>query len=140
LTGIAIAGASIVGLPVNGRAGFGLIYMALVSHVLTPRTSASRLLSSPLLVWLGERSYSLFLTHYSIIALACWTTSLFIDGKSLAYFAVSRSLAVIGSLVVACLLFEGVERRFAHGLTTAGMWLPAMPNRKMAPAKTGELE
>jgi len=132
VTGISVAGASVIDVDINGRAGFGLVYMALVSHLLTPHTRASGLLSSPLLVWLGERSYSLFLTHYSVIALACWATSLFIDGKTLPYFAISRSLAVIGSLVVACILFEGVERRFAHGLTTAGMWLPGMPNRKVA--------
>jgi peptidoglycan/LPS O-acetylase OafA/YrhL len=138
VAGIAIAGASVIGVHINGRAGYGLIYMALVSHILLPHTRASRLLSRPLLVWLGERSYSLFLTHYSVIALACWTTSLFIDGKGPAYFAISRALAVIGSLAVTCILFEGVERRFAHGLVTAGMWLPGKLNQK-APAKPAEL-
>lgn len=128
VSGIAVASASVIGVHINGRAGYGLVYMALVSHILMPHTWASRLLSSPLPLWLGERSYSLFLTHFSVIALSCWTTSQFTDGKGLPYFAVSRALAVVGSLVVACILFETVERRFAHGLTTAGMWLPGKLN------------
>jgi peptidoglycan/LPS O-acetylase OafA/YrhL len=137
VTGVAIVGASIVGIHTNGRAGYGLIYMAVVSHVLISQTRASRILSHPLLVWLGERSYSLFLTHYSVIALACWATSFFIEGKGLPYFLVSRVLALIGSLVVACILFEGVERRFAHGLVTAGMWLPWGRHPGALPARAG---
>jgi len=139
LAGIAIAGASVIGVAINGRVGYGLIYMALVSHVLVAHTKTSRLLASPLMVWLGERSYSLFLTHYSVIALACWATSFFIDGKGLVYFIISRALAVIGSLAVACVLFEVVERRFAHGLITAGMWLPGKPNHQEASAKPVEI-
>jgi peptidoglycan/LPS O-acetylase OafA/YrhL len=133
--GCAIAGASVVGVPINGRAGYGLIYMAVVSHTLMPHTRASRLLSHPFLIWLGERSYSLFLTHYSVIALACWATSLFVEGKGFTYFAVSRIVAIVGSLIVACVLFEGIERRFAHGLVTAGMWLPGARFRTAMLAK-----
>lgn len=124
VAGVALVAASVAGVHVNGRVGYGLVYMALVSYLLVPRTQVSRILSGPLPVWLGERSYSLFLTHYSVIALCCWATSLLIDGKGPIYFVVSRALAFVGSLIVACLLFEGVERRFAHGLVTGGMWLP----------------
>jgi peptidoglycan/LPS O-acetylase OafA/YrhL len=139
VAGIVIAGAGIFDVRINGRVGYGLIYMALVSHVLVPHTRVSRLLSRPLLVWLGERSYSLFLTHCSVIALACWTTSHFISGKGPPYFLVSRALAVFGSLIVACILFEGVERRFAQGLVTAGMWLPWKVSRSVPSAKSLEL-
>ena len=135
--GIAVVAASIVGTHMDDcRAGYGLLYMALVSHVSMPDTPAGQMLSRPLLVWLGERSYSLFLTHFSVIALACWTTSFFVGSKDLPYFVVSRALALMGSLIVSCVLFETVERRFAHGLVTGGMWLPGTRLGTVTTART----
>jgi peptidoglycan/LPS O-acetylase OafA/YrhL len=124
LSGLAIVAASVIEPRVNGHIGYGLVYMALVSEALDLGTWCSRLLSTYPMVWLGERSYSLFLTHFSVIALACWSTAWLIHGKGFAFFVISRVLAIAGSLVVACLLFESVESRFAKGLMTAGQWLP----------------
>ncbi len=109
---------------IDGHVGFGLLYMAIVSSALQDQGAMSALLSRRLPVWLGERSYSLFLTHYSVIALACWSTSLLFHGKGVAYFIVSRTIAVVGALLVSCILFELVESRFANGLLTAGEWWP----------------
>jgi len=109
---------------VDGHVGFGLLYMAIVSSAMQDRSFLNVALSRQLPVWLGERSYSLFLTHYSVIALACWSTSLLIHDKGAAYFVVSRTIAIVGALLVSCALFELVESRFAHGLSTVGEWWP----------------
>lgn len=84
------------------------------------------------MVWLGERSYSLFLTRYAVINLACLIgSSLFARG--FAYVVVSRALAVVGSLIVSGLLFSLVERHFARGLVTADKWLPgSRPSAQLA--------
>lgn len=119
-----VIASSMVDPRIDSHVGFGLVYMAIVARALDATSRISRLLSAPWLVWLGERSYSLFLTHYSVIALACWSTSLWIPGKGPTYFVVSRTLALVGALLVACLVFECVERRFANGLVTAGQWVP----------------
>jgi peptidoglycan/LPS O-acetylase OafA/YrhL len=121
--GACIVGAAAFDPRANSHVGYGLLYMAVVSQAMSAG-SLSRWLTRPVMIWLGERSYSLFLTHYSVIALACWATSFEVAGKSAAFFIISRALAVVGSLVAACVLFELVESRFAHGLVTAGMWWP----------------
>ncbi len=109
---------------VNVHIGYGLVYLAVVSLALRQGSGFSRVLSKRSLVWLGERSYSLFLTHYSLIALACWSTSFLIAEKNLTYFVVSRFGALVASILVACLVFEYVEQKFARGLVTAGQWFP----------------
>jgi peptidoglycan/LPS O-acetylase OafA/YrhL len=82
------------------------------------------LFSKPELVWLGERSYSLFLTHYAVIAVVCDLTAGEVSQKGVLYFAMSRVCSLIASLVVACALFQLVEARFAHGLATARQLVP----------------
>jgi len=130
VAGMGVVMGSLFDKRVDSHIGFGLIYLAMVSYALDPTNVLSRWLSRPGLVWLGERSYSLFLTHYSVIALSCWSVSFLFGGKTPGYFLASRGLAVIGALVTACVLFEGVERRFANGLATAGQWWPRrMPER-----------
>lgn len=124
VAGIALVFLSSFRPSLNVHAGYGLLYMAIVSQAMTTGTRFAAWLSQPRMIWLGERSYSLFLTHYSVIGLACWSTSLVVGGKTAAFFLVSRLLAIVGSLAVACVLFEVVERRFARGLVTAGQWWP----------------
>jgi hypothetical protein len=63
-----------------------------------------------------------------VIALSCWAASLLFHGKGAAYFVVSRALAVVAALLVSCVLFECVERRFANGLVTVGQWWPGKRN------------
>ncbi len=50
--------------------------------------------------------------------------SQFVPGKGLAFYAASRSLAVPGALIMACVVFHLIERRFAHGLVTGHHLLP----------------
>lgn len=126
--GIAVAAGNALDARIDSHVGFGLIYMAVVARALDASSRVNRWLSGAWLVWLGERSYSLFLTHYSVIALACWSTSLWLPNKSLAYFVISRLVALAGAMVVACLLFETIEARYAQGVVTAGQWRPKRGN------------
>lgn len=123
--GLVVIAASSFSAQINSHVGYGLLYMAIVAQAMEPESRLAAWFSRPRLIWLGERSYSLFLTHYSVIALACWSTSWVVGGKTAAFFVISRVLAVTGSLAAACLLFELVESRFAHGLVTVGQWWPA---------------
>jgi peptidoglycan/LPS O-acetylase OafA/YrhL len=124
IVGAAWVAASLWSQDVNGHIGYGLLYMAAVAETLEPSSGLKRVLSKPIFVWFGERSYSIFLTHFSAIVLSSWAVSHFTPHKGVEFFVASRLLACVLSLLVACVLFEGVERRFAHGLVTAGQWLP----------------
>jgi peptidoglycan/LPS O-acetylase OafA/YrhL len=108
----------------NIHIGWGAIYFGLVSFAMTPRSLLSKFLSKYELVWLGERSYSLFLVHFSIIGLVCQAMSFLFDSKTLGYFILTRFLSVILSLIAAILVFHFIERRFAHGLLTGNDMLP----------------
>lgn len=124
VVGAAWVAASLWSLSINGHIGYGLLYMAAVAETLEPASGLRRLLGKPVFVWFGERSYSIFLTHFSAIVLASWAVSHVTPHKGIEFFIASRLLACVLSLLVACVLFEGVERRFAHGLVTTGQWLP----------------
>jgi peptidoglycan/LPS O-acetylase OafA/YrhL len=109
------------------HAGYCLVYTAIVSRVMDPADRLSRALSGWHLVWFGERSYSLFLTHCSVIVLVYDAASTFI-AKGAAFLLVTRLVAVPLCALVAMLLFSYVERRFAHGLVTADAFWPLSPH------------
>lgn len=104
---------------INPHLGLALLYMALTACAMRPLGKLARLLTHRWLVWWGERSYSFFLTHYSVISLSCWGAAELVENRSLGYFVLSRLLATVGAVLVACLLFHTVECRYAHGLVTA---------------------
>lgn len=124
LAGIGWVVASAVAPTLNPHVGYGLAYFGLVATTMRTGTVLSKRLAAAPMVWLGERSYSLFLTHYSVIFLCNWGVSQFVPGKGLAFYAASRALAVPGALIVACVVFHLIERRFAHGLVTGHHLLP----------------
>ncbi len=109
----------------NQHIGWGLVYFGLVASAIDQQSGSARLFSSNLLVWLGERSYSLFLTHYSVITLTCWAVSHVFHQKGATYFLVTRAIAITLSLLVAMALFRWVERRFATGLVTGDSFFPS---------------
>ncbi|HEX7637583.1 MAG TPA: acyltransferase [Burkholderiaceae bacterium] len=115
---------------INLHVGYALLFMPLVDACLHGSTAASRFFGRHGFVWLGERSYSLFLTHYSVITLSCLAASAMLH-RGAAYVLASRFIALPASILVACALFTWVERRFAHGLTTAGR-TPARASESMA--------
>ncbi len=97
----------------------------LLSRFDFPRSS--RVFSRWHLVWLGERSYSLFLTHVPVIVLVYQLTAMVLP-RGLEYLIVTRLIAVPLCLLSAMLVFTYVERRFARGLTTAGYFWPWRPS------------
>jgi peptidoglycan/LPS O-acetylase OafA/YrhL len=120
----------------NPHIGWGLFYLVLVAKVLKGGCVA-KLFSAPDAVWLGERSYSLFLTHYSVIALVCWLTAFWLPDKNFAYFLITRVLSIVFSMGVAVMVFQLVERRFARNLVSAEQILPPFANALSAFLRSG---
>jgi len=122
--GLFIVGCSGMFDALNVHVGWGLLYFGVVGSAIDQWTRASRTLSNDKLVWLGERSYSIFLTHYAVITMVCLLASMFVSTKGAVYFIVTRVVALLASLLVAMLVFHLVEKRFARNLVTADRLLP----------------
>jgi peptidoglycan/LPS O-acetylase OafA/YrhL len=92
----------------------GLATAALLIHCLTGGSRVARLLSTPRLVKLGHFSYSLYLTHLPVVALAYFVV------RPLPLGPVSHVLAVLAlstaaALAVAYGFHVAIERRFMPG-------------------------
>jgi len=109
---------------VNPHVGWGLLAFALVCLASEHNSAIERLLSKPIFVWLGERSYSIFLTHFAVIVLVYHGVSVLIASKGAIYFLATRVIAILLILFTAMLLFHFVERRFAKNLVTANAFWP----------------
>ncbi|MDB5255475.1 MAG: acyltransferase [Chitinophagaceae bacterium] len=99
---------------------FGALIIVIQSQAL------KSMLSSHIMVWIGERSYSLFLTHFSVLYLTNYMISYFIMERSLVYGIYSRVLGILLSFFTAMILFYFVERKQAHGLQTAHQFWPSL--------------
>lgn len=108
----------------NIHAAYGLIYGAVVSLAMCRGSLLNRFLTRPIAVWLGERSYSLFLVHFSILYLGDYLASLVFPDRSIAYGFSSRVFGLVFSFLAAMTIFSLIERRFARGLTTADSFWP----------------
>jgi peptidoglycan/LPS O-acetylase OafA/YrhL len=124
ILGLFIVGCSGMVDALNVHVGWGLVYFGVVGSAIDQWTRASRTLSNDKLVWLGERSYSIFLTHYAVITIVCLLVSTFVSTKGAVYFIATRVMALLASLLVAMLVFHLVEKRFARNLVTADRLLP----------------
>ncbi len=87
-------------------------------------------LASPLLVWLGDRSYSLFLTHMTVFALTNWVVSHYCDGKTVIYGVLTRIIGLPLSLITAMTLFWFIERNTGCQFTTGGTFWPRLRYRQ----------
>lgn len=113
-------------MPFN-HMGLAFLYFGLLILVIqSPRLQL--LLSSNMMVWIGERSYSLFLTHFSVLYLTNYMISYFIMDRSLMYGVLSRILGILFSFLTAMILFHFVERKQARGLQTAHQFWPPVTN------------
>ncbi|MFL5261344.1 MAG: acyltransferase family protein [Anaeromyxobacteraceae bacterium] len=122
-TGVAWVVAA-VWLPVNVHVGYGLVYTGVVQRLVAARGDG--VLASPLFVWLGERSYSLFLVHVSVFQLTNALAAVAWSSKRGQYFLVTRLVGLPAAFLVAMTLFSAVERRFARGLVTADAFWPPL--------------
>lgn len=109
---------------INIHLAFGVVYGGVAVTAMTGKGRLRSLLSRYPLVWLGERSYSLFLVHFSVFYLTDHLASFVFPDRSGAYVIVTRMVGLPLSLLVAMLLFWFVERPFARGLSTGEAFLP----------------
>jgi peptidoglycan/LPS O-acetylase OafA/YrhL len=117
--------------------GYGLMAVAIVSRALDPASRLSRELGRWELVWLGERSYSLFLIHCPVMLLTFDVVSRLEPSRTIARQLSELLLAAVGSLLASMLMFSFIERRFARGLETAGNFWPWRPRASMPPSAAG---
>jgi peptidoglycan/LPS O-acetylase OafA/YrhL len=113
------------------HAGYGLCYAGLIIFLFRDG-GLKRLFEKPLFIWLGERSYSLFLTHFSVLYLLNYLVSHITPGRNIVYGILTRTLAFPLCMLAAMLLFHFVERRYAKGLQTANAFWPwdVLPSEK----------
>ena len=109
---------------INTQAGLALFYGGIVVTAMRGSGRLKGILSRPLLLWLGERSYSLFLVHFSVLYLVFYAVSLFVPSRTIGYFVITRLVGLPLCLVVAMTLFWTVERPFARGLVTGDAFWP----------------
>jgi len=121
--GAAVLFVTIVQPVFNVHAAYALVYGGAVILAMSP-TTPLRLLETFPLVWLGERSYSLFLTHFSALYAADNVAALFFPARVTSYFLLSRALGLVLALFATLLVFCLVERRFAKNLATAKVLFP----------------
>ena len=78
----------------NYHVGFALLYGGLVMLVFVPRSGLQWCFSRHLMVWIGERSYSLFLIHFTMFFAANYLVSRVVDQKDLVYFIATRAVGL----------------------------------------------
>ena len=121
-TGVILVGKSLVFASVI-HSGYGIFYAGIITLAFNVSTFKS-FLSKPLLLWLGERSYSLFLIHFSVFYIVDNTISRFLTDRSMLYGTLTRCIGIPAAFFMAMLLFYFVERRQARGLVTGDAFWP----------------
>jgi peptidoglycan/LPS O-acetylase OafA/YrhL len=117
------------------HSGFGLAWSSMIGLCMRiPRFKAA--MSIRPLVWLGDRSYSLFLTHMTVFVFVNWVVSHWCTSKTLEYGLITRAIGLPLALYVAMVLFWRVERHCARGLATAGMFWPPLSTQRPAARKS----
>ena len=117
----------------NYHAAYGMFYGGVIMLSFVRGSRLRKFLAHDLLVWLGERSYSLFLIHFTVFFAVNWMVSRFVLRKDWVYGVVSRGLGLPLALFAAMLLFHFVERRFARNLVTANQFWPPLGRRHPRP-------
>lgn len=117
----------------NVHAAFALFWTGVVVLATRGRSRIRTWLAEPHLVWLGERSYSLFLLHFSVFYLVDYALSLHFPTRTAVSDILSRAVGLPLALLAAMVLFWVVERRLARGLVTAKAFWPW----EVSPRQTG---
>jgi len=104
---------------INAHAGFALFYGGLFNTQVQHAGAMSRLLSTRAARWVGERSYSMFLVHFSALYVGDYLASLHFATRSVGYFAFARLIGIPLTIVTTLAVFELAERPYARGLSTS---------------------
>ncbi|MDB5406834.1 MAG: acyltransferase [Rhodospirillales bacterium] len=127
----AIAAVAAVPFPaINLHAACGTMFAGLVIAAADRGSVAHGWLTRPVTVWLGERSYSLFLVHFSVFYLVNWSLSLVLPGRTLLYGVLTRAIGLPLAFLAAVVLFTTIERRFARNLATGDAFAPWQIRRR----------
>lgn len=110
------------------HAGWGIMYGGLLMLSFNSKP-IQQFLSKPIFIWVGERSYSLFLVHLSFFYLSGNISAYFTTSRGTTYFILSRCIGYLFTLLASMALFQLVERRFARGLITDKMIWPWQTNK-----------
>ncbi len=108
----------------NVHTAFAFLYASAMGLALVKASHLARLLSGHWMVWIGERSYSIFLVHVPALYLSTWLVATRLDPHSAIYFVASRLMAVVLTTLFTIAIFGMVERRFARRLVTAHALFP----------------
>jgi len=108
----------------NVHAGYGLMYAGLTVMAFDVAGAWRAFLSTPLMVWFGERSYSLFLIHFTVFAAVNYAVSAFIPDRTATYFVLTRLFGLPGAILASMLIFHWIERHFARNLVTDKQFWP----------------
>ena len=119
-------------------AGYGMVYGGFIMMAFHSG-AIKKFLGRPLMIWLGERSYSLFLMHLSVFYLMNYLVSRYTSERSALYGILTRGIGFPLAFIMAMLLFHFVERKQAHGLLTAKAFWPWQAKRAIAEAQTAGL-
>lgn len=136
--GLIFAGAAIVVAAafyskINFHTGYGFFFGG-VAMLALQDTAISRFLSRRGMIWLGERSYSIFLIHVPVLYLvSIFATALTQDKMSLTYIGITRVIGIPLSIFCSMLVFHYVERRYARNLATGDQFWPWSPAGKPSP-------
>lgn len=110
---------------------YGLIYGGFIMMAFNT-VSIKKVLSQPLMIWLGERSYSLFLIHFSVFYFTNYLVSYVTPERNSTYALLTRLIGIPLALFLSMLLFHFVERRQARGLLTEKAFWPWQAKSVMA--------
>lgn len=110
---------------------YGLIYGGFIMMAFNT-VSIKKALSNPFMIWLGERSYSLFLIHFSVFYFTNYLVSHFTPDRNGTYALLTRTIGIPLAMFLAMVLFHLVERRQARGLLTDKAFWPWQAKKVMA--------
>ncbi len=105
------------------NSGYSFLYAGIIVFAFNS-TRIQKLFDGPLMIWLGERSYSLFLVHFSVFYLVDYICSLVLPDRTILYGVLTRGIGIPVALLCAMLLFHFVERKQASGLITGHIFWP----------------
>jgi len=105
------------------NSGYSMLYAGIMIFAFKEQW-LQRILDKPIMIWIGERSYSLFLIHFSVFYLVDYICSMIFADRNIYYGIATRSFGILIAFIMALLLFHFVERRQAKGLITDKAFWP----------------